>query len=282
MLKDYITETDIKFILSNSDNKKKYLKALFAETGNDERIGRNKEELDREIIATWDYEISKTILRKLFFESSKYEYDQSCKTKIDQAIIDWNELGYGPLEWPFAPNSFDDFVHQINRRTDISEADKDVLISKEVIKFRRIKEINQYRNDFIECLVVQNNSVIPTFGNVSGIDFYIDGYPYDQKVSRDVGTAFKKKYGQHYREIAISNPALLAQCLYENQDEARFGSKARLFIVYLDQDINSEIIEEQLSNIDLNQPLEVQFTYNHSSQVPTVYTTKCFVLLLHN
>ena len=282
MLKDCITETDIKIILSNAYNKKKYLKALFAETENVERIGRSTEEINRQIIATWDYEISKTILRKLFFESPKYEYDLICKNKIDQAIIDWNELGYGPLEWPFAPNSFDDFVHQINRRTDISEADKDALISKEVIRFRRIKEINQYRNDFIEYLVVQNNSVIPTFGNVRGIDFYIDGDPYDQKVSRDVGKAFKMKYGQHYREIAISNPELLAQCLYENQDEARFGSKARLFVVYLDQDINSEMIEEQLSNIDLNQPLEVQFTYNHSNQAPTVYATKCFVLLLHN
>ena len=121
--------------------------------------------------------------------------------------------------------SFDQHVHALNRNKSLSEDEKDSLLSKEVIVFRRIKHINSLRNDYIESLVFKNDNVIPTLGNRKGIDFYINGEPYDQKVGKSVGKAFVDEYGDNYREMALNYPELVAKSLYENQDEeAQLGA----------------------------------------------------------
>ena len=167
-------------------------------------------------------------------------------------------------------------------RSNLTEREKDDQIALDAIRFRRIKEINTLRNDYIEYLIFANNDeVIPTFGNSRGVDFYINGQPFDQKVGRSIGRAFIEKYGEEYREIAIENPDLVAISLYENQDEERFGDEPRLLIAYLDSDLTTEDVENSLASVDFSCPINIDFEYEFSNGNMRIYQTYCYVVLLH-
>ncbi len=282
MLTKAITKKDIKKIFSNTENKKNYLIELFKETGNISKIEKNIEKLDEQIITSWSYETSKKIIREMFRNHPKFLVQQKLDMEIDKAMNDWNTLGLGDFDWPFSAMSFDQHVHSLNRNKNLSEEERDLILTKEVIKFRRIKQINSLRNDYIESLIFNNDNIIPTLGNRKGVDFYINGEPFDQKVGKSVGKAFIKEYGENYREIALSHPELVAKSLYENQDEERFGDEARLLIVYLDSNVTSKKIQEQLDKIDFSSPYEITFDYKHSNNIIISHKTKCFVILLHN
>lgn len=282
MLTNEINDIEIKKVFKNKDNKVKYLTKLFEMTGSSEKVAKQASRIDDQIITTWNYLVSKNVIRSMFMETEKYTYIQSCKEKIDEALREWHELGLGELEWPFSAMNFDQHVHQLNRNDSISETEKDEILKKESVIFRRIKQINALRNDYIEYLIFKNENVIPTFGNNRGVDFYINGKPFDQKVAKSVGKAFQQTYGEGYRNYAISHPDAVAISLYENQDEERFGDEARLLIIYLDSDVTSHNIEEQLSSIDFNEPMQIGFDYKHSNNNVLHHETECFVILLHN
>jgi len=133
----------------------------------------------------------------------------------------------------------------------------------------------------IEAIRLCAYNVIPTFANRRGVDFYINGEPFDQKVSRSVGRNFIAEYGEDYREIAISRPDLVAKCLYEYQDEARFGCEPRLLVVYLDSDLEIEDIEDSLAEVDFDNPININFEYRHSDGRTLIYETYCYIVLLH-
>ncbi len=275
---DYL---EIKRIFHNNEIKRKYLEVLSLQNNYVFNNIRTNVAIDNAIIETWNYDVSKRIIRSLFTNSEKYIHNRDSKYRLNELMFQWRELDLGEFGWPFLPIRFDQHVHILNRR-DLSEEEKDFIISNEAIKYRRIKDINAQRNDYIEYLIFQSNeNVIPTFGNSHGVDFYINGEPYDQKVGKSVGTAFIEEYGNNYRQVAIENPYLVAMNLYKNQDEARFGSENRLLIVYLDDNLNAEDIENSLATVDFNNPLEIQFEYNHSSGETRLYETSCYVILLH-
>lgn len=281
MLKETITEEEIEKILVNKSQKVVYLSRLSVAKNIVINYGRHKASINQTIIDTWDYEISKNIIRKMFTESPKYMQGQKCRESIENAVADWNQRNLGDFVWPFSAMNFDKRVVAINRMP-LSEQEKDNLIASEVIKFRRIKDINTMRNDYIEYLITSNNeNIIPTLTHRSGVDFYIDGEPYDQKVSKSVGSDFIKQYGDGYRTIAIQHPELVAKSLYEHQDEERFDAQPRLYIVYLDDNISNDQIELLLSNIDFKAPYQIEFDYRHA-QVLVHHSTHCFVVLLHN
>ena len=281
MLTEKITIDDIKKIFSNQRNKIAYLKLFFELCDISLKIPRNSADIDQQIMDTWSYNLSKVAIRKLFKTHSKYIDQEKLDEEIDKAIKEWNDLGLGEFEWPFSAMSFDQHVHILNRNQEYTEKEKDEILTKDTIKFRRIKYINSLRNDFIEFLIFKNDNVIPTLGNRKGVDFYINGEPYDQKVGKSVGAAFKKQYGENYREVALSHPELVAKSLYENQDEERFGDEPRLLVVYLDSEVDSQRILSQLSDIDFSKPYEIEFDYKHSNNVVIKHKTKCFVVLLH-
>lgn len=282
MLTDGITTTEIKKIFQNKKNKLEYLSRLFNRTGSDALIEKTASKIDNQIIDTWNYDISKSVIREMFMDTDKYTYISACRRLIDEAINEWKEKQLGNFDWPFSAMNFDQHVHQLNRNNKLTEDEKDTIISKESVVFRRIKNINALRNDYIEFLIFQNENVIPTFGNNRGVDFYINGMPFDQKVSKSIGKAFQSQYGDDYRNIAINNPSLVALSMYENQDEERFGEEPRLLIIYLDSDVTSKQIEEQLKNIDFNEPIQIEFKYKHSNNNLLIHSTKCFVILLHH
>lgn len=282
MLTNNITAIEIKKIFQNKENKLEYLKRLFNRTGSSAPIEKTASKIDNQIIDTWNYDISKSVIREMFMNTDKYAYISGCRKMIDEAIATWEEKQLGDFEWPFSAMNFDQHVHQLNRNSELTEDAKDTIISKESIVFRRIKNINALQNDYIEFLIFQNENVIPTFGNNKGVDFYINGMPYDQKVSKSVGKAFQNQYGDDYRNIAINNPSLVAISMYENQDKERFGEEPRLLIIYLDSDVTSNQIEEQLRNINFNKPMQIEFKYKHSNNNFLAYKTECFVILLHH
>ena len=276
-----ITLVEIKKIFANTQLKQKYLELLSNHIAIDVDGLRNISNIDNAIINTWNYDISKKIIRKLFLNTEKYKNNRDSGNKIVALMDEWSTLGLGELDWPFQPKMFDQHVHGINRKN-ISENEKDTIVSIDAIKYRRIKDINAQRNDYIEHLIFQHNdNVIPTLGNSRGVDFYINGEPFDQKVSRSVGKNFIEKYGDNYRQIAIQRPDLVARCLYEYQDEARFGSEPRLLVVYLDSDLSLEDIEKSLGTVNFNKPTNIEFNFIHSDGREERYQTYCYIILLH-
>lgn len=93
---------------------------------------------------------------------------------------------------------------------------------------------------------------------------------------------FKKKYGNEYNKVAIEHPEIVAEYLYKYQDEGRFDSNPRLLVVYLDDNIETDRIEEIIEYTNIEIPLNINFTYRHSKTEEKVYNTDCFVILLYN
>ncbi len=160
---------------------------------------------------------------------------------------------------------------------------KDEKVKLAAVKYRRIKEINTFRNDFIETLIFEkNDNILPTLNHRRGVDFYINGISFDQKVAKNPTNQLKNAYRDNWREFAIENPKIVAEYLYKYQDEGRFGADSRLLIVYLDEDVSIERIIDLINKFDINNPIEVDFTYKHKIQGEKSYKVSCYVILLYN
>lgn len=281
MLYKSITVKEIDTIFDTVQRKTEYLQKLVSDANLRITVPDSIYEINRQIINTWNYMFSKRILRNMFFESDKYIHGVNCKKRIDFLINDWHNKGLGSLDWPFSAMGYDAYIAKINRRENLSEEQKDDIAARDTIRFRRIKDINACRNDYIENLIVyHNDNIIPTFGHIRGVDFYINGCPFDQKVSRGIGRAFLSRYPENAYETAVAHPELVAKSLYENQDEERFDYDPRLYIIYLDNDISSTDIEQAIIETDFKTPMKIQFSYNHAQKGKKEYTTSCYVLLL--
>ena len=163
-MKEYrkISQNEINKIFGNRAEKIEYLETLYKIKGIEEEIPRTIKKIDEEIVKTWDYETSKNIIRKMFRNTSKYENSKKSNKYLEKAMQEWEELKLGEYNWPFQPINFDQYIQRINCR-DIPEEEKDRIVERDVVKFRRIKRINTFRNDFIEYLIFENSdNVIPT------------------------------------------------------------------------------------------------------------------------
>ena len=110
MLYDCISQIEVNKIFDNRERKEEYLKRFFEEAKLQLTIPRTLTGINQKIIETWDYVISKRVIREMFFESEKYLYGRACKDKIDFLINDWYEKDLGDLEWPFAARNFDSHI----------------------------------------------------------------------------------------------------------------------------------------------------------------------------
>jgi len=88
-------------------------------------------------------------------------------------------------------------------------------------------------------------------------------------------------FAPDWKEYAIKNPQIVGQYLYKYQDEGRFGWEPRLFIVYLDEDIQPVDIQKIITNIDLINPYTINFDFVHKIIGHKTYHTKCFVILIY-
>ena len=265
----------VKKIFSNANNAKEFIKRLNINTK-----GMDSRKIFNSIVINWNYEKALPIVLYIFKSSPKFKRGQSGSATIEILLREWRELGFGDIAWPFSQGAFDNFVQSINSESS-SRIEKDEKVRIAAVKYRRIKEINTERNDFLESLIfLKNENIIPTLSNSRGVDFFINGISFDQKVSRSVTNEFKRDFGDCWREIAVNNPAKVAQYLYEYQDEGRFGYSPRLFIVYLDENISPLEAKNTIENINLDKPLDISFTYRHKVKGETAYKTQAFVVLL--
>ena len=239
-------------------------------------------ELWKAVVDSWDYEESKKIIRDLFRETEKYKSGKKADKVMNILIKEWHSLKLGALAWPFSQGAFDEFVQRVNsEKTDGLTKDEKVKVA--AVKYRRIKEINTVRNDFIETLIFEKNSnILPTLNHRRGVDFFINGISFDQKVAKSPTAEFKRHFKDDWRDTAIKKPELVAEYLYKYQDEGRFGADPRLLVVYIDEDVSIDKIREIINKTDLNNPVEINFAYKHKVQGEKNYKVLCFVILLHN
>ena len=239
-------------------------------------------ELWKAVVDSWDYEESKKIIRDIFKGTEKYKSGKEADNAMDVLIKEWQSLKLGDIAWPFSQGAFDEFVQRVNSEKENGFV-KDEKVKVAAVKYRRIKEINTVRNDFIETLIFEkNNNILPTLSHRRGVDFFIDGVSFDQKVAKSPTNEFKRHFKDEWRDVAIKKPELVAEYLYKHQDEGRFGADPRLLVVYIDEDVSINKIREIINETDLNNPIEINFTYKHKNLGEKNYKVPCFVILLHN
>jgi hypothetical protein len=239
-------------------------------------------ELWKAVVDSWDYEESKKIIRDIFKGTEKYKSGKEADNAMDALIKEWQSLKLGDIAWPFSQGAFDEFVQRVNSEKENGFV-KDEKVKVAAVKYRRIKEINTVRNDFIETLIFEkNNNILPTLSHRRGVDFFIDGVSFDQKVAKSPTNEFKRRFKDDWRKTAIEKPELVAEYLYKYQDEGRFGADPRLLVVYINEDVSINKIREIINETDLNNPIEINFTYKHKNLGEKNYKVPCFVILLHN
>jgi hypothetical protein len=175
-------------------------------------------ELWKIIVDSWDYEESKKIIRDIFRKTDKYKNGKEADNAMNVLIKEWKSLKLGDIAWPFSQGAFDDFVQRINSEKENGFV-KDGKVKAAAVKYRRIKEINTVRNDFIETLIFEkNNNILPTLSHRRGVDFFINGISFDQKVAKSPTNEFKRHFKGDWRKMAIKKPELVAEYLYKYPD----------------------------------------------------------------
>lgn len=279
-IKRTINQEIVKKIFSNKLNAIDFL----------ELYGYNRKDLKKfapkdlfnEIVKIWNYYDAKDKIRTIFQNKPKFANGLKGEETISILINEWNALNFGNIKWPFSQGQFDTFVQSLNAEN-TTRTIKDEKVKAAAVRYRRIKELNTERNDFLETLVfLKNQNIIPTLSHNRGVDFFIDGISYDQKVARSPTNEFKCDFGENWKQIAIENPVMVARYLYQFQDEGRFGASPRLLIVYLDEEITPLRIKQTIENTSLEVPLEITFDFNHKSTGIQTYKTEALVILLHN
>jgi hypothetical protein len=284
-IRTQIDDSIVKKILGNSQNAINFLERLKLQTNISELNLLKKAELAKQahslVVKYWDYEVCKDIVRSLFKNSPKFKSGLEGEMVIDILFKEWLELELGEVKWPFSQGQFDAFVQSLNSEK-VGRIEKDDKVKLASVRYRRLKEINTVRNDFIETLIFNSNqSILPTISHSKGVDFFIDGVAFDQKVSRSTTNEFKRDFGKEWKQKAIENPELVAKYLYMYQDEGRFGAEPRLFIVYLDENVPVMKIKEQILKTNLSKPFDIIFDYQHKSQgVKKTYKTQALVILI--
>jgi len=233
-------------------------------------------------VRIWNYDNVKETIRDLFKTKPKFINGLKGEETMNILVEEWKNLNLGNIDWPFSQGQFNSFVQRLNHQ-DQTRTIKDTKVKEAAVKYRRIKELNTERNDFIETLIfLSNDNIIPTLAHTRGVDFFVNGISYDQKVARSPTEKFKLDFGEKWKQQAIEKPELVAQYLYKYQDEGRFGSSPRLLIVYLDEEITPLRIKDIIENTNLDSPLEITFDFNHRDFGVRTYKTEAFVILLHN
>ena len=194
------------------------------------------------IIQYWDYNIALQFARKELVSvlpNGKYKYDKynHYRTAERNYRLESGKENF----WANRQGNLDQTIQQINRRSCISQKTREKLVMEMALNQLNVTYFNSLRNDFIEYEILKNNpEIFPTLKHSSGLDYFVDGVPYDQKVSRSLGSMFEKDYDSHDEAIeeARNNPGKLAQSLFENQDIYRLEKGDicnRLYVVYLDE-----------------------------------------------
>jgi len=244
------------------------------------QVDLSNAEIWPKIVEHWDYDASLPIIREMFTRTKKYQSGKDSYNTMNLLLKEWEKVKLGQIAWPFSQGDFDGFVQRVNAES-ISGFEKDEKVKVAAVKYRRIKEINTVRNDFIETLIFEKNkNILPTLNHRRSVDFFINGVSFDQKVAKSPTKQFRRDFGDVWKQHAIDHPEEVAAYLYRYQDEGRFGADSRLLVVYLDEDVSIDTIAQTIEATDLQEPIEVTFDYSHKTQGTKTYKVNCFIILL--
>lgn len=239
---------------------------------------KDKDKLADYISRHWDYDIALVKVREYFFTSKKYKEQAAAKDDIEQSITFYKDYFNEEPNWSMSPGS-EDVFQQLNNNKNLTEEQRIIQTGLIANKQRMMKRITTQRNDIIETLIVEKfENVMPSIIHRRGVDFYIDGMPFDQKVSRSLGSAFIKEHPIAADVVAREHPELVAKSLYENQsnDKNRIGVSPRLYIVTLIPGTDISNVEQTLENTDLISDIkDVNFTLDGKD-----YTTRAITLFI--
>ena len=232
-------------------------------------LNLSTDSIRKKIVQHRDFKIAEKIIRDLFKDSPKYKSGIESYKTMNILLDERNKIQLWDINWPFSQWDFDGFVQRVNSEK-IDWFKKDEKVKYAAVKYRRIKEINTVRNDFIETLIFEKNeNILPTLNHNRWVDFFINWVSFDQKVAKSPTNQFKKDFWESWKEVAIQNPDKVAEYLYKYQDEWRFWADSRLLVVYLDEDVSIQRIAETIQKTDLENPLEINFEYIHNQWKPT-------------
>ena len=239
---------------------------------------------DEFICKNWDYEVCKPVLREMFTKTEKYNRGKNGKELFKSFKEQYKQKGYTDYHWPFISGQFDNYAVKAivyPAVGDISTFDNNLIrVQQDVEKFSYLKIFNTLRNDYLEYLIFHSDEdVIPTFSHRGGLDFFIHGMGYDQKVSRSVTNQFMEKHGDDWRNKALENPLEVAKFLMELGDESRFSNVPRLFVIDVDGLYELDGIEGMVSTVNFQEPQSVSYQYQHKSGVQN-YSCPVLCLLL--
>ena len=293
-IKNGINREQVKSIFGNLPNQNMFLWFMRLEWNLPVKLNRKGEEvLDISkigdvtdyIVNNWDYESCRDLIRNMFILEDKYQSGKECKEVFKDTVEKYRNDGHTDFDFPFVSNNFDSYVMNNVVYPSIKNPKlRKILIDKlcdNVRKFTDLKLLNTLRNNYIEYLIFNSSlDFIPTFGQKKGIDFFINGYGYDQKVSRSVTNQFKKEYGDDWRTVAVENPYEVCRYLMMYGDEARFSNVPRLFVIDIDGNYELDGIEKIVSDINFDSPRIVDYVYNHKSTGDKEYSCPVICILL--
>lgn len=237
------------------------------------------------IVENWNYDEARVVLREMFRTTEKYRNGTRAIKLFNHYKSEYFKLGYVDYKWPFVSAQFDSYaVKTIVYPSAYDETNFDGSLKKmqkDIEKFSYLKIFNTLRNDYLEYLIFNaDEDIIPTFSHRGGIDYYIHGIGFDQKVSRSVTNQFMDYYGESWREVALSEPLIVSKYLMELGDESRFSNVPRFFIIDVDGSYDLDGIEDKVKEISFDEPQIVSYIYNHSSTGPKEYACPVICLLL--
>ena len=291
-IKDGITGEQVKLILGGMKNQELFLWNMRLVWNLPVKLNRKGVEvLDISkignvtecIVKNWEYVSCRDMLRNMYVLSDKYWSGKNAKELFNYYR---DKYSYGDYNFPFVSNNFDDYIVKNGVYPSVGDVNKFESsldkVKKDVEKFLYLKIFNTLRNDYIEYLMFGSSiDVIPTFSHRGGIDFYINGIGFDQKVSRSVTNQFKKGYGKDWKDVAIENPYEVCRYLMMYGDEARFSNVPRLFVVDIDGDYELDGIEDIIRDINFDSPRDVDYVYHHKSTGDKEYSCPVICILLY-
>ncbi len=86
-----------------------------------------------------------------------------------------------------------------------------------------------------------------------------------------------------YIGFAKRNPQKVSEFLYEYQDEERFGSNDRLYVVFLEKEkINSNLsnLNKYVSQFKNQEPDSIKYSYNHKANGIKNYKANSYIILI--
>lgn len=288
-----ITKEQVGLILGSKDTQHLFLKKMKDVWNVPVKINRKGVEvIDTKliditdfIVENWNYDDARVVLREMFRTTEKYRNGMDSVKVFNHYKSEYFKLGYVDYKWPFVSAQFDSYaVKTVVYPSAYDETNFDGSLKKmqkDIEKFSYLKIFNTLRNDYLEYLIFNaDEDIIPTFSHRGGIDYFIHGIGFDQKVSRSVTNQFIDEYGDNWREVALLNPYLVSKYLMELGDESRFSNVPRLFIIDVDGSYELDGIEGKVKEISFDEPQIVSYTYNHSSTGLKVYDCPVICLML--